>query len=118
MTKARQLDETEPFTVEPVDHGGAVVRFAEFVDHPRSQQQDEQLLGAVRRWGAVACDLRDTVEIDSDWLRLVARMSMEAGASGKRVGIVGMRQEIRSGADVLGILDALKFFDTVEEVLG
>lgn len=110
------LAEDVPFEVSSLDKKRVVVRFAEYVDHRRTRDREEELTDLVRRHSRIACDLRETKEVDSDWLALLADLSVEARDSGKRVALVGLNEALKTSADVLGLSDALEFCSKVDEV--
>ena len=70
----------------------------------------------MRSRSRIACDLRETKEIDSDWLALLADLSVEARESGKRLALVGLNEALEKSADVLGLSDALERCSKLEEV--
>ena len=115
MTNTDPLPEDTPFHVDEIDAERAVVRFAEYVDHRRTAHRDDELKKAMRQHNKLACDVTSTVEIDSDWLALLADIGVEAKQAGKRVGIVGLSKTLRKSADVLG-LTVLEHYDSVDEV--
>jgi anti-anti-sigma regulatory factor len=115
MSKDEPLAEERPFDVEELDAERAIARFAEYVDHRRTAALDLKLFEAMRQHKKLACDVSASVEIDSDWLTLMAAVTIEAEQAGKRVGVVGLNAALEKSADILG-LDALQLFSDLAEV--
>lgn len=115
MTSSEPLAEDIPFRTEELGDNRVIVRFAEYVDHRRTPDLDGALIRAMRKHNKVACDFSTTKEVDSDWLTLVAAITVEGKEAGKRVGVVGLSPTLKDSADVLG-LSSLKHFASVEEV--
>ena len=115
MTSHDPLPEDLPFCVEEIDSDRAIVRFAEYVDHRRTAKLDDQLRDAMRQHLKLACDLTATVEVDSDWLTLLADITVEANQAGKRVAMVGLSETLQHSADILG-LTSLQLCGSVDEV--
>jgi anti-anti-sigma regulatory factor len=115
MPIAEALPDDVPFRVEQEGDERAVIRFAEYVDHRRTAELEEKLTTTIRHHQRTACDLRSTIEIDSDWLALLAQLTIEARAAGKRLGLVGLSDTLKRSADVLG-LKKLELFDALEDV--
>ena len=117
MSSSEPLPDDVPFCVQELDKRRAVVRFAEYVDHRRTPELDQQLFDTMRQYQKLACDVRESREIDSDWLTLLADVTVEARQSGKRVALVGLNEALRQSADVLG-LESLELVDGLDEVWG
>ena len=115
MQDREPLPEDLPFRIEFTDTKHAVARFAEYVDHRRTPELDHRLYEAMRGHDRLACDVSDSVEVDSDWLALLADVTLEAEQAAKRVGVVGLRDTLKTSADLLG-LDTLCLYDTIDEV--
>lgn len=111
-----EFNEDQPYLVERLTEGRAVVRFAPLCDHARTRQHEDELTMLIETCQAVACDLSQTALIASDWLRWLARMQAKATATGKIFGVAGMRQNVLVTADVLGLADRLKKAESVEGV--
>jgi anti-anti-sigma regulatory factor len=77
------------------DRDGVIVHLAEYVDHQRTPEFDERLFEAMRSHARMALDASRCKEIDSDWLTLIARVSVEARESGKRVVVFGLSDALR-----------------------
>lgn len=78
-----------------------VVRFNEIVDH-RYEFWEKQLVDVINRKLTVVWDLRQTEDIDSEWLRLLDNLQNTGRHQGKFIFTLGMRHETRTSADVLG----------------
>jgi anti-anti-sigma regulatory factor len=111
-----EFSEDQPYLVERLTDGRAVVRFAPICDHDRSRQHEDELTTLVETSQAIACDLSQTTQIASDWLRWLARLQAKATVTGKIFGLAGMRENVLATADVLGLGEKLKKADSVEGV--
>ena len=111
-----EFSEEQPYVVEHLGDGRAVVHFAPICDHDRTLRHEEELTTLLEISQAVACDLSQTTLIASDWLRWLARLQAKATATGKTFGLAGMREDVLATADVLGLGDRLKKADSVEGV--
>lgn len=116
MTNGEALPDDVPYKVAEKNGDRAVVQFAEYVDHRRTPELEKELLATMRAHRQTACDFTSTVEVDSDWLALLAQITLEARASGKRVGLVGLSDTLKKSADVVGLKKKLDLFDTIEDV--
>ena len=103
-----------PFEVQPPGDD-VVVTFAQYVDHERTPEHDSELDDLVERNQLVICDLSGSRKVTSDWLRFLLRLSVKAKKMGKRVAIVGMRDNVKETSDVLGLRGELDLCDSVEE---
>lgn len=111
-----EFSEDQPYVVIPSEEGRAVVRFAPICDHARTRRHEDELAGLVETCQAVACDLSQTTQIASDWLRWLARLQAKAKESGKVFGLAGMNENVLATADVLGLGANLRKAPSVEEV--
>src|SRR5579863_430398 len=81
--------ERGPFEIrEDRERKLAVVTFAERCYQYRSKADEDKLAGLVERFDLVACDLTHTDAIASEWLRWMARMSLQANSAGKKLLLV------------------------------
>lgn len=116
MTSEQQrLSDDVPFELEELDSDRVVARFAEYVDGRRTSALEDSLSTAIRRHQKTACDVRDSKEIVSEWLVLLADLSVEARKSGHRVSVVGLNENLRKSADVLGLEGQLTLVSSIEE---
>ena len=106
-----------PFKVKTLDDD-VVITFAQYVDHERTPDHDRELEDLVGRHKLVVCDLSGSRKVTSDWLRFLLRLTVKATKMGKRVAIVGMRDNVRQTSDVLGLLGALDLCRTLDEARG
>lgn len=111
-----EFKENEPYIVTRLDGGRTVVHIAPICDHARTQQHEAELSLLVETSQAVACDLSQTTQIASDWLRWLARLQAKAKAAGKIFGLAGMNENVLVTADVLGLGKKLKLVANVEQV--
>lgn len=77
----------------------------------RTQEQDRTLSDLVRSSDLVVFDLTDTRSAASDWIRYLARLSVEAKEMGREVKIKNMSSRIKMTADALAIADVLDHFE-------
>lgn len=103
MSRDDDLAEEAPFRIDRVDDARVIVRFAEYVDHRRTRNWEEQLEKALREYRKIACDVRHSETIDSDWLTLLEELSLEARDAGKRFVLVGLSETLRKSADIVGL---------------
>jgi len=96
------LDESVPFEVHRVDEERTVVQLAEWVDHLRTAEWDRALLSVAESALFIVCDLGDTRDIDTPWIRLLIQLAASAGASGGAVRLVGMPDSGWKRADFIG----------------
>lgn len=111
-----EFKEDEPYIVTHPAAGRAVVHFAPICDHARTRQHETELAGLVETSQAVACDLSQTTQIASDWLRWLARLQAKARDTGKIFGLAGMKENVLATADVLGLGEKLNKVATVADV--
>jgi anti-anti-sigma regulatory factor len=95
----------------------AIVTFAERCYQYRSKADEDTLAGLVERFDLVACDLTHTDAIASEWLRWMARMSIQANSAGKKLFLVGVKEQVLKTADVLGLKEELRMVKTLDEGL-
>jgi anti-anti-sigma regulatory factor len=103
-----------PYEVQPA-RDDVVVVFAQYVDHERRPEHDRELDDLVERHELVICDISGSRKITSDWLRFLLRLSVKAKKMGKRMAIVGMGDNVKETSDVLGLLDDLQLYPSLEE---
>jgi anti-anti-sigma regulatory factor len=108
---------TQAYEISEPRDGVVILRFAAYVDQLRRPADDERAFALVDRHEVVVCDLSESVEVVSRWLKLLARMSDRARDAGKRVVLVGVRDGIRRSSDWLGLSEDLELFDTKEAAL-
>ena len=106
-----------PYTVQPAN-GEVVIVFVEYVDHERTPEYDRELDDLVERHTLVICDISKSKKVTSDWLRFLRRLTVKADNMGKRLVLVGMRDNVRESSDVLGLADDLELCPTLEEARG
>jgi anti-anti-sigma regulatory factor len=111
-----EFDEDQPYAVTHPTDDRAIVHFAPICDHARTKRHEDELSTLVETNQAVACDLSQTIQIASDWLRWLARLQAKAKDSGKIFGLAGLNQNVLATADVLGLGDKLRKADSVEGV--
>jgi len=103
-----------PYEIRPPEDDVVVV-FAQYLDHERTPEHDNELDALVERHELVICDISGSRKVTSDWLRFLLRLSVKAKKMGKRVAIVGMGDNVRETSDVLGLLDELALYRNQEE---
>jgi len=105
----------EPFRVEHLGGGRAIVHFNSRCDQARTLEHEKKLADLVATENAIVCDLSRTAVMASDWLRWLARLTSEARHAGKILAIVGLGGVVRKSTDVLGLGSALVLVDSIEE---
>jgi len=103
-----------PYEIQPPGDG-VVVTFAEYVDHVRTPEHDSELDGLVESHQLVICDLSGSRKVTSDWLRFLLRLSVRAKRMGKRVAIVGMKENVKETSDMIGLGGGLDLYSSLEE---
>lgn len=103
-----------PYEVQPLDKD-VVVTFTQHVDHERTPEYDHDLENLVERHELVICDISKSSKVTSDWLRFFLRLSIKARKMGKRVAIIGMRDNVKEVSNMLGLLDDLQLYHNFEE---
>ncbi len=98
------------------NEGLVVVEFAEICDRRRSEHDEQELLDLVSRHTHIACDMRATRVLTSDWIRWLVRMTIRARDTGRVLGIVGLAEHLKRSSDLLGALGELALFSSIEEV--
>ena len=111
-----EFKEDEPYIVTRPAASRAVVHFAPSCGHARTWQHETELAGLVESSQAVACDLFQTTQIASDWLRWLARLQAKARDTGKIFGLAGMKENVLATADILGLGEMLNKVASVEDV--
>jgi anti-anti-sigma regulatory factor len=107
-----------PFVIrEEPDRKLAIATFAANCYQNRTTTDEEQLARLVDRFDNVACDLTLTEAIASDWLRWIARLSTRAKKVGKRVFLVGVKEQVLKTSDLLGLKEELTIVKTLAEGL-
>lgn len=95
-----------PFVVRRRD-GVPILECPEYLDEPRREDDEKKLFALVDTNDRVVCDVSQSVEISSHWLKFLCRLSERAGAAGKNFVLVEAQDEVRESADYLGIAERL-----------
>ncbi|MCE9553904.1 MAG: hypothetical protein K8T91_11090 [Planctomycetes bacterium] len=117
MPSEIQFAENEPYRIEILDSGEAIVHFAPICDHDRTPDRLEALQRLVSERVLIICNLTSTQQIVSAWIRKIERMTSDAENMGKSVVVVGMSKQLQETADVQGIGGRLKQVSTIEEAM-
>ena len=100
------MTSSSPYTIERRDDG-AVVRFGEIVSHPRTTTHEKELEELVGKFEVVVCDLLHTKAIGSPWIKWLSHVTRKARRAGAVFALVGVSEDIRKNADLIGTLDSL-----------
>jgi anti-anti-sigma regulatory factor len=111
------MSQPQPFAVTQPARGAVIVTCGEFVDHPRDRIAEQMCERWVDDNELVVLDVSKSIEIITPWLKLFARLSARARATGKRLVLVGLRDDVRESADYMGLGDAFSEAPTVAEAL-
>lgn len=104
-----RIVQTEPFTL---------LKFSEYVDTEFEEGFDRKLTELLSEHDRVVCDLSETIDVVTRWLKLFHRLSNMAKNQGKIFAISGMNSFIQKKADARAIQDKLTFLQDPSEVLG
>lgn len=105
-----------PFVVRRRD-GVPILECPEYLDDLRREDDEKKLLALVDANDRVVCDVSQSVEIVSRWLKFLCRLSERATAAGKKFVLVGIQDEVRESADYLGIAECFDHEESVDEAL-
>lgn len=107
---------SEPYEVEEVDGGRAILHFRkDIIDDPRRAQARE-VIRLMEQHDAVACDLSQVRNLNTGWIRVLATVSQMADRMGKAFGVTGIDDDTKRMADLLGTTKVLKIAESPEEV--
>lgn len=116
MNTETSFPDDRPFAITYPDEGRAVIQFAPICDHDRTPQLEAEFLSVIRQCDQVVCDLAQTKQIVSAWIRIIERMTSDASKMGKSVVVAaGNDHIVHEIADVQGIGGRLEFVASVEE---
>lgn len=104
-----------PFSVR-AEPGATVLGFGEYVDQPRSIDDDTMLDGLVAA-GDLVCDLSHTRYLSSDWLRYLVKLTLRSERLGRRVRLAGVQPNVLETADLIAVKGQLRLFPTVQAAL-
>ena len=92
-----------PYIINEPTPGQVIVQFAEICDHTLLSAHEKQLSDLVGAHSRIMFDLRKTLVMTANWLRLLATLTSKAHELNKVVVVLGMSKSLMESADVLAL---------------
>lgn len=106
---------TPIYTVLEKSTARTVIQLPEYVDDDPGEADEGKIDEMAAGTNCFAFDLSATRAIPTSWLRMIWRVTQLAKGTGKRIVVVGMKDEVRRKADLIALEKQLTLVNKLED---